>query len=169
MYKRGARSWGAASGRRGPLGPPTSPSSSGSQARPHRGHAGQGTVVGCESDFKFSGAASAGSLAPGHVYSLLLWDTLMHSQEDLKCLCIPRAGIKRAEVLLSLGAQTHRKWVPGDDNTERNLRTLRGPLGADWTRSRGPPRPGRGSRTPPGARVCGAGVQGPRAAWPLPR
>lgn len=33
----------------------------------------------------------------------------MHSQEDLKCLCIMRAGIKQAKAPLSPGAQTHNK------------------------------------------------------------
>lgn len=108
-------------------------------ACPRWGHAGGGTVVGCESDFKFSGAAPAGSSAPGHVYSPLLWDTLMHSQGDLKCLCIMRAGKKQAEALLSPGAQTHNKWAPRENNTERKP-----------------------------ADVRTAGIRGPRAAWSLP-
>lgn len=33
----------------------------------------------------------------------------MHSQEDLKCLCIMRAGIKQGKAPLSPGAQAHNK------------------------------------------------------------
>lgn len=38
----------------------------------------------------------------------------MHSQEDLKCLCIMPARIKQAEALLSPGAQTYNKRLLGE-------------------------------------------------------
>lgn len=83
--RAGDRFWGAGSGRRGPW-PPRLPLYPG--ARPAlAGDAEQGPLVAARLILN-SLVRRGDSTAPGPVYSSLLWDTLMHSQEDLRCLCI---------------------------------------------------------------------------------
>lgn len=96
----------------------------------------------------------------------------MHSQEDLKCLCVIRAGIKPAGVLLSPGAHTHNKWAPRGNNTEKTHRRS----GSLWVKPgdgeaeraintpRGP-RPQGWPPTPCAARPTSHGLSTPRGSW----
>lgn len=86
----------------------------------------------------------------------------MHSQEDLKCLCIIAAGMKQAGVLLLRGIQTHNKWAPRGNNREKTHTRC----GALWVE------PGDGEAEPAAHAPRGPRPQGwppaPSAARPPP-
>lgn len=105
----------------------------------------------------------------------------MHSQEDLKCLCIMRAGIKQAKALLSPGAQTHNKPLLKEVTKREKLTDAAGTSGrsgrgeAAWARVHGTPHPELTSR--PEAAACpsapshpGSGMaEKPRVSHCFPR
>lgn len=89
----------------------------------------------------------------------------MHSQEDLKCLCIMWAGVKPAKALLLPGAQTHNKPLLKEVTKRAKLTDVVGTSGrsgrgeAARARVSGTPRPELTSR--PEAAACPSACQNP--------